>query len=1437
MAKTKELAKDTRDTIIDLHKAGMGYRTIGRQHGEKATTVGAIIRKWKRRKMTVNLTQSGPPCKISPRGVRMILRKVRNQLRTTQEDLVNDLKRAGSTVSKRTISYTTSSWFDNFLPSVRALKMGHGWVFRHDNDPKHTARATKKWLRQKHFKEDPPAGSFPHFKRMMNTTYTNTSTLDLMDTQLSHVSDILFCSILIVNFFLSLPLNTYIIFVLTRAGGLDESVIFVVNQCACEILFTLSAPVYVVCIASSNMCFPKLLGFFIGIFMSARPLFQCCVCLERYVAVVYPLTFLKLKPLRYRLGFLTVIWMCALPFSFTIMFTFPTMPYTIYGSLYLAILVVELFCCGSILKALRQPGPGERTREVRGEESVKKDMKTKAFEIVSSNLLTFVIQSTPKGVILSLHQSIMSEGSSPYCKKMNATFTNSTLHLLDEQLSYIAAVMFMSVQIINFSLGIPLNVYMIVIFARAGGLDAVFTLNQSISEILFALSAVHYTLCVVDNNLCSPKLKGFFVGIFISARPLFQCCVCLERYLAVVHPLIFLKFKPRRHRLASLTVIWALVLISSINAMLTFPEVQFKLSGSCYLVILVVDLFCCASVLKVLRRPGPGDRREESGKNDAKKKSFEVVLINLSPQKEETLVSLLDQLGAAGGPGEILRDVDAQELEAVHTLHCCPFDVEGWIVEQKVIRVAPLSQAIHLLPIGGLIAVFNEANHRGVIRKLNNDVGVIDRPSHHGKEMNTTFTNSTLDLLDDQLSHVASVLLMTIQMINLLLGVPLNSYVIFLLTQAKGLGESVLFVLSQRVSDILYALSAPFFMLCAVTVHLCSFKALGFFSGIFMSACPFFQCCVCLERYVAVVHPVTFLKFKPLRRRLACLTAIWTCVLLCSFASMLTYPRLPSDIFGSLYLVILVVDLFCCGSILRVLRQPGPGEGEKGKEKAGKKNPKEKAFKVVLFNLLTYLMQSVSLGAALYFKFIVSSKGAFNLASSVLNFVMGIPLNIYVIFLLTRTGGLDQSVIFSLNQSATEILFALSAPLYVLCMVNLCFIIPMNFFTGISMFGRSMFQCCVCLERYLAVVHPVTFLRFKPLRYRLACLSLAWIYVLTFSTVITVVVGFDPVAIFASFYIMIVTVELFCCVSILKVLRQPAPGKKRLWKEEGGMSSTKKKAKMNTSLTNSTLYELDPFSLTMSSASVLALQIVNFFVGLPLNIYVCILLIRAGKLDGSVIFSFSQTVSEILYVNMLPLCVLCHMDVRHLCFQIPVILVNGTCLNARFLFQGCVCFERYLAVVHPVTFLKHKSIKHRVAAAACIWIYSFLWAVMAVSNLSSLPYTVLGVKYILLLSVHLFLCFSILRVLRRAPPGEGRRKDGGVSVAKRKAFELVSFSLLIFLFQAIPLAVALGFNINLSFDAFILALTIVTDFNVAAAIVLPVLILHQMDRLTFTRCI
>ncbi len=69
MAKTKELSKNTRNKIVDLHQAGKTESAIGKQLGVKKSTVGAIIRKWKTYKTTDNLPRSGAPTQdLTPWG-------------------------------------------------------------------------------------------------------------------------------------------------------------------------------------------------------------------------------------------------------------------------------------------------------------------------------------------------------------------------------------------------------------------------------------------------------------------------------------------------------------------------------------------------------------------------------------------------------------------------------------------------------------------------------------------------------------------------------------------------------------------------------------------------------------------------------------------------------------------------------------------------------------------------------------------------------------------------------------------------------------------------------------------------------------------------------------------------------------------------------------------------------------------------------------------------------------------------------------------------------------------------------------------------------------------------------------------------------------------------------------------------------------------------
>jgi hypothetical protein len=115
--------------------------------------------------------------------------------------------------------------------------------------------------------------------------------------------------------------------------------------------------------------------------------------------------------------------------------------------------------------------------------------------------------------------------------------------------------------------------------------------------------------------------------VVFAARPLFQCCICVERYLAVVHPVVFLKYKPPRYRVGCCGVVWLLVLV--------FGVINYKILSvynnlGIFLPVLSMDLFCSLSILRVLKKPGPGDGgKETEGGNLQKKRAFRIVSIML----------------------------------------------------------------------------------------------------------------------------------------------------------------------------------------------------------------------------------------------------------------------------------------------------------------------------------------------------------------------------------------------------------------------------------------------------------------------------------------------------------------------------------------------------------------------------------------------------------------------------------------------------------------------------------------------------------------------------------------------------------------------------------------------------------------------------------------
>ena len=78
MAKTAELSESTRESIIQLHRDGLGYRKISSVLNIPISTVGDTVQRWKFFHLSTSLPHSGHPTKMSDRTARILVRKVQN---------------------------------------------------------------------------------------------------------------------------------------------------------------------------------------------------------------------------------------------------------------------------------------------------------------------------------------------------------------------------------------------------------------------------------------------------------------------------------------------------------------------------------------------------------------------------------------------------------------------------------------------------------------------------------------------------------------------------------------------------------------------------------------------------------------------------------------------------------------------------------------------------------------------------------------------------------------------------------------------------------------------------------------------------------------------------------------------------------------------------------------------------------------------------------------------------------------------------------------------------------------------------------------------------------------------------------------------------------------------------------------------------------------
>lgn len=177
---------------------------------------------------------------------------------------------------------------------------------------------------------------------------------------------------------------------------------------------------------------------------------------------------------------------------------------------------------------------------------------------------------------------------------------------------------------------LPANIYIMqLIISRHLITSEFYALNEAIFLTFIHFYDILALVAYICPNTLVMRIRMFILGFILTGRPCLMALICVERYVAVVQPLVFLRFKQLMCKLVFCGIIWLATLASCCNNILMHSESD-DLSALLMVQIMlcfVMKLYCCIATLLALKRPGPGEGvQQRQGLSNTKLKAFRIIL-------------------------------------------------------------------------------------------------------------------------------------------------------------------------------------------------------------------------------------------------------------------------------------------------------------------------------------------------------------------------------------------------------------------------------------------------------------------------------------------------------------------------------------------------------------------------------------------------------------------------------------------------------------------------------------------------------------------------------------------------------------------------------------------------------------------------------------------
>ncbi len=169
-------------------------------------------------------------------------------------------------------------------------------------------------------------------------------------------------------------------------------------------------------------------------------------------------------------------------------------------------------------------------------------------------------------------------------------------------------------------------------------------------------------------------------------------------------------------------------------------------------------------------------------------------------------------------------------------------------------------------------------------------------------------------------------------------------------------------------------------------------------------------------------------------------------------------------------------------------------------------------------------------------------------------------------------------------------------------------------------------------------------------------------------------------------------------------------------------------------------------------------------------------------------------------------------------------------------FHVLTCVERYLAVVHPVTYLRlrqSRGVKIRNISTVCVWLFCLVWVVVVALNAPKIPASQFFCLMVFAIIIVSFCSLSVLFVLIRPGPGEVGGNREHVDQSKQRAFHTITaiMAVLCLWLAASVVVLALDKSNIMSRSEGCFLMVSVNWLTLPSSLVLPLLFLHRAGKL------